>query len=242
MSGVTNIKYLLIGNTDTIKIITEYIVIKNPQTQTEAKQIFEKLSKVQEKKIDQRNKIQGGQGNYYFTITAPNCFFLVLVDQNYPERFVFELIDAINKDHIPLMVNDKGELNASGRQILKNHVDNYQEAKNRISDVQNDVNEIQLEMKENIKKIITNVDDARNLQATSDRIKNNSADYKKNAKDLERATWWQNCKLTIIIASLVIGVILVIVLPIVLTKNKNFYFHFIRLEYYFLNSNKFKCK
>lgn len=218
MQGQTNIKYLLIGNTDTVQIITEYIVMKNNQTQNEAKQIFEKLSRVQEKKVDQRNKIQGAQGNYYFTITSPNVFFLLLVDPNYQERFVFELVDAINKDHVPLMVNDKGELNASGRQILKNLVDKFQEPKNRIGDIHSDVNEIQIEMKDNVKKMVSNLDDVRKLQESSEKIKANSADYKKNAKDLERATWWQNCKLTIIIVTIVIGVILVIVLPIVLKK------------------------
>jgi hypothetical protein len=216
MQAQPNIKYLLIGNTDTVKIITEFIVIKNPQTQTEAKQIFEKLSKVSEKKIDERNKIQGSQGNYYFTITSPNYFYLCLVDPSFPERKVFELIESINKDHVPLMINDKGELNASGRQILKGLVDKFQILNGKISDVHNDVNEIQLEMKDNIKKIISNVDDARKLQETSDRIKLNSSEYKKNAKDLERATWWQNCKLTIIIASVVIVLLLVIVLPLVL--------------------------
>lgn len=216
MQAQPNIKYLLIGNTDTVKIITEFIVIKNPQTQTEAKQIFEKLSKVSEKKIDERNKIQGSQGNYYFTITSPNYFYLCLVDPLFPERKVFELIESINKDHVPLMINDKGELNASGRQILKGLVDKFQILNDKILDVHNDVNEIQLEMKDNIKKIISNVDDARKLQETSDRIKLNSSEYKKNAKDLERATWWQNCKLTIIIASVVIVLLLVIVLPLVL--------------------------
>jgi hypothetical protein len=192
MQAQPNIKYLLIGNTDTVKAITEFVVVKNPQTQNEAKQIFEKLSRVSEKKIDERNKIQGNQGNYYFTITSPNIFYLCLVEANYPERNVFELIDSINKDHVPLMVNDKGELNASGRQILKSLVDKFQDSKDKISEVHSDVNEIKLEMRDNVKKIISNVDDARKLQETSDRIKVNSADYKKNAKSLERATWWQN--------------------------------------------------
>jgi hypothetical protein len=212
----TNIKYLLIGNTDTLQLVTEYVVVKNPQTQAEAKQIFEKLSKVPEKKIGERNKIQGARDNYYFTINSPNLFFLSLVDRSYPERKIFELIDTIVKDHIPLMVNDKGELNASGRQMLKTLVDKFQDGKDTIGQIQSDVNEIQLEMKDNIRKMIANVDDAKKLQETSDRIKNTSADYKKNAKTLERETWWQNCKLTIIIVSVVVVILLVIILPLVL--------------------------
>lgn len=212
----TNIKYLLIGNTESLKIITEFIVIKNNQTQGEAKQIFEKISKVPDKKIGERNKIQGPRDNYYFTIIAPNLFFLSLVDRSYPERRIFELIDTIVKDHIPTMVNDKEELNASGRQMLKTLVDKFQNS-DSLGQIQADVNEIQLDMKDNIRKIMTNVDDAKKLQETSERIKNTSNDYKKNANDLERVTWWQNCKLTLIIVG--IGVVLLgIVLFIVLRK------------------------
>jgi len=215
----SNIKYLLIGNTDTIKIITEYVVVRTSQTQMEAKQIFEKLSKSQEKKIDERNKIQSNQGNYYFTICRPNVFFLLLVEMNYSERKVFELIENICNDKIPQMVNDKGELNGSGRQLLKQIVDKYQDGNSRLSDVSYDVNEIQLEMKDNIKKVLTNVEDAKKLQESSDRIKLNSNEYKKNAKSLERATWWQNCKLNIIIGSVVVGLLLIIIIPFMTGKS-----------------------
>ena len=214
----SNIKYLLIGNTDTIKIITEYVVVRTSQTQMETKQIFEKLSKSQEKKIDERNKIQSNQGNYYFTICRPNVFFLLLVEMNYSERKVFELIENICNDKIPQMVNDKGELNGSGRQLLKQIVDKYQDGNSRLSDVSYDVNEIQLEMKDNIKKVLTNVEDAKKLQESSDRIKLNSNGYKKNAKSLERATWWQNCKLNIIIGSVVVGLLLIIIIPFMTGK------------------------
>jgi hypothetical protein len=215
--ATSNIKYLLIGNKDTAKVVTEFVVIKNDKFQSDAIQIFEKLSKAKDKKIDQRNKISQPIGNYYFTTVSPNVFFLALVDVNYPERFIFELFENINKDHVPLMINDQGELNASGRQLLRSLVDQYQEPKNKINDIHNDVNEIKLEMKDNIKKIMVNVDDARKLQDSSDKIKKDASDYKKNATELKRATWWQNCKLTIIIVG-VIALLLVIILPITLTK------------------------
>lgn len=213
-----NLKYVLLGNVSNSQVVSEIVVVKDPQTQTEAKQIFEKLSKVGEKKIDAQNKIQGNKGNYFFTISSTNVFFLVLADSNYPPRFVYEMIDHINKDHIPLMVNDKGELNASGKQLLKGYVDKYQDLKgvSKIADVQGDVDEIKLEMQDNIRKMVKNVDDVNELGNKSNKIKDNAALFKNNATELKRTTWWQNCKLTIIIVVLVIGVTLAIVLPIVL--------------------------
>jgi preprotein translocase subunit SecE len=125
------------------------------------------------------------------------------------------MFDTINKDHIPLMVNDKGELNPSGKQMLKKIVDDFQNAKDKINDIHADVREIQIDMKNNIKNIVANVDDAKKLQQTSDNIRVGADTYKKNAGELKRVTWWQNCKLTIIIISVVVVIALVIIIPLV---------------------------
>ena len=41
--NATNIKYLLMGNTNDSQVMTEFVTVKNNQTHTEAKQIFEKI-------------------------------------------------------------------------------------------------------------------------------------------------------------------------------------------------------
>ena len=212
-----NIKYVLMGNVSNEKIMAEHIVIKNSQVQTEAKQIFEKISKSGEKKVEERNKIEGSNGNYYFTITAPNIFYLVHTEHSYPERHVFAFVDQLNKDNIPLLINEKGELNSAGKQSLKNVVEKYQDVNNlsNISRLESDVRDIKLEMNQNIKKMVSNVEDTKNLDSKAGKIKDNADLFKKDAKKLERMTWWQNCKLTIIIGVIVVSVILVIVLPIV---------------------------
>ncbi len=216
----TNIKYLFIGKADTRGIITEYVEVKNTQVQTEAKQIFDKIASSPEKKIDERNKIQSSNGIYYLTLSAPAVFFLVLAEPSYPERYVFELIDQINKDNIPLLVNEKGELNSSGKQSLKALVQKYQDLKSlsKIHVIEEDVKDIKLEMNQNIRQMMVNVEDAKNLDSKAANIKDHADLFKNNAKSLERATWWQNCKLTIIIGVVLVCVVLIIVLPLVTSK------------------------
>jgi vesicle-associated membrane protein 4 len=217
-----NIKYILIGNVNTGHVITEFIVVKNPQTQTEAKKVLQRFKEFPDNfSFGERTKVKGNKdGNYYFIVAPPNTFLFCQVEQNYPEKCVYELLDNINNDHIPIMVNEQGELNVAGRQSLKQIIDKYQDEKNvnKISGLQEDVNQIQISMNSNIRKIVNNMDNAKNLQDQSNRIKDLSADYKKNAKDLERVTWWKNFKLTIIIVAAVVLLILIIVLPIILTK------------------------
>ena len=138
----TPIKYLLIGDAETGKQITEY---SNTGCSSQAKkiglQIFQKVVKSPTKKLDERNKIVSKGEIYYFIFTQTNLIFLVLVDESYPERLVFQLIETIKNEKITLMVNDETkELNPQGRQAIKQLVEQYQDQKNfnKIAEIQKD--------------------------------------------------------------------------------------------------------
>ena len=218
----TPIKYLLIGDAETGKQITEY---SNTGCRSQGKniglQIFQKVVKSPTKKLDERNKIVSKGEIYYFIFTQTNLIFLVLVDESYPERLVFQLIETIKNEKITLMVNDETkELNPQGRQAIKQLVEQYQDQKNfnKIAEIQKDVDEIKVQMKENIKKQVDSMEDVNKLEEKSANLKMQTADYANNANTLKKVTWWQNCKLTIIIAVIIIAIVLAIVLPIVLKK------------------------
>ena len=210
------IKYVLIGESTSIKIITEF-TSGTPDTKTkkEINKIFNKVAKMPNKKFDERNKLAAKDENYYFTHIKPDLVFIILVNSSYPERYVFELISKIVEENIPTMVNDETrELNPEGRQALKDLVNKYQDIKNinKIAEIQEDVNALKVDMKKNINAMVKSVEDVEDLQNKSEQLKLESEDYKKNAKELKNITWWQNAKLWIII----IGVVLILVLIIVL--------------------------
>ena len=87
---------------------------------------------------------------------------------------------------------------------------------NKIAEIQKDVDEIKVQMKENIKKQVDSMEDVNKLEEKSANLKMQTADYANNANTLKKVTWRQNCKLTIIIAVIIIAIVLAIVLPIVL--------------------------
>jgi hypothetical protein len=72
----------------------------------------------------------------------------------------------------------------------------------RLVDVQNDVNDIQRHMKDNVKNIISNIDNAQDLEKQSDRIKLMGKDFKKNAQELNKVTRWGNWKLNLAIGGI----------------------------------------
>ena len=212
----TPIKYLLIGDSSTGKIITEFSSGNAPsKTKKEINQIFNKLCKSQNKKIDERNKITSKNENYYFTFSNPDLIYILLANNQYPERHVFELIQKINDEKIPNSVNDETrELNPSGRQALKQLIDHYQDPKNinKIAEIQKDVDSLKVDMKKNINKMVESVDNVNELQDKSEALKLETDDYKKNAIEVRKITWWQNFKLWIILAGLVLLLILIIII------------------------------
>jgi len=215
------IKYVLIGDSMTMKIITEFSSgTVEGKTKKEINRIFNKLAKLPNKKYDERNKITSKEENYYFINLKPNLLFIVLVNNQYPERYVFELINKIIEENIPTMVNDETkELNPSGRQALKELVNKYQDIKSisKIAEIQQDVDSLKVDMKKNINKMVESVDDVNELQNKSEQLKLESQDYKKNSVELRKITWWQNCKLWVIIIGIVLLIVLAIVLVFALT-------------------------
>ena len=215
MEDKTPIKYLLIGDSSTNKIITEFSSGNaQPKTKKEINQIFNKLCKTPNKKLDERNKITSKNENYYFTFSHPDLIYLVLVNNEYPERYVFELIQKINDEKIPTMVNDETrELNPSGRQALKQLIDVYQDPKNisKIADLQSDVNSIKVDMRKNINKMVESVDDVNQLQEKSAALKLESSEYKQNSVEVRRLTWWQNFKMWIILGGVVLLLLIILI-------------------------------
>ena len=166
------IKYLLLGDVVTNKIITEYSSTgESNQIKKEINQIFAKICKSQIKKYNERNKITSKDSIYYYIIENPNLIFIILVDEEYPEDLVFELIDKIKKDEITKMINEETqELNPSGRVELKNIIDIYQKKnldqnendnENKIIEVNsnNNVKGNQINMTENIEDLQTKTDE-----------------------------------------------------------------------------------
>ena len=205
------IKYILIGDSSTLKKIAEYSTTNNQKIVSEIDKIFTKICKTAADKFDERNKITSKSQNYYFITVQPGITFLVLVSDSYPERLVFELIDKINEEKIPTMINEETkELNAQGRQALKNLVDKYQD--NIINTIQNDVNDIKLDMKDNIQKMVDSVEDTAKLEQSAENLREESKTYKNTASEIRTLTLWQNIKIWIILFGVLALLIFIIIL------------------------------
>ena len=200
------IKFLLIGDITTGKKITEFSTTTNKK-KDEIDKIFAKICKTSAGKFEERNKITSQTQKYYLISYKPGTIFLVLVNNTYPERLVFELIDKINQEKIPTMINEETkELNAQGRQDLKKLIDLYQD--NILNSIQNDVNDIKLDMKDNIKKMVESIDDTSILEQSAENLRQESKNYRENANELKKLTYCQNFKMWFALGGIVVLLIL----------------------------------
>jgi hypothetical protein len=216
-----NVKYIFIGDSKTLKKVGDYPPSNiKEEWKKDIVPIFERYCQsTVDKRPHERSRIVGSDGNYYFTLSPQGIFYLVLADSSFPERHVFELIEQVQRENVTLMLDNKGELSKIGTNSLKILFDRYEnQNSNKVAQVQADINDVKIEMKTNIQKVIQNVENTKQMETQAIRIKDNAAIFKQEANALKKETCCQNCKWTIIITVIVIGILLVIILPLTLKK------------------------
>ena len=205
------IKYFLIGDIDTSKIITEYITnLITTKEKKNAIQIFKRLCKSTERRYEENNIITAKQNKYFFSLFQPSIVFIAYALDTYPQTLIFELFENLRKNNILSMINEETkELNPNGRQNLKQMIENYQanEKIKRFEEIKKDIADVKIEVKKNINKMIDNINNVENLEDRAKELNEESKDYMENAMYDKKITWWQNAKLRIIILSILVIIV-----------------------------------
>ncbi len=200
------IKYFLIGDIDTSKTITEYTTnLISPKEKKNASQIFTCLCKSNERRYDENNIITAKENKYYFSLFQPSIVFITYALDTYPQNLIFELFEEIKKNNILSMINEETkELNPNGRQELKQMIEKYQENEKikRIEEINKNIDDVKIEVKKNISKMIENIEDVEQLGEKSQELNEESREYMQNTDYYKKITWWQSAKLRIIILTI----------------------------------------
>jgi vesicle-associated membrane protein 4 len=209
------IKYLFVGEVKTSQTLLEINIAKNSKTPAECKKIFTSFAKLNENLYEQRNKISSGDSIYFFIVkkTDDALFYFAETKNDYPDRMIFKLFDELTEKKT--VSKQKSESQMKDEVIKAIH---QNEQSDSLSSAQADINDIKVDINKSLKNQMRNLENINELKDRSDNIKKGADAYRKDAHELERATWWQNMKWRIIIFVAIVGLILIIVLPIVLSK------------------------
>ena len=153
-----------------------------------------------------------------------NVSFMILTNSSFPERYSYKLlmelqdksISTINKHYINKVVLDvldraenfknfakdiqlyMVELERKYRNIVEN---------DKIGLIQEDVDDIKVDIKRNIDKMLTNIEMVSNLEEKSQALKDMAKEYKTGSKELKRASW-RRSRYTFVAGGLGIGAFL----------------------------------
>ncbi len=199
--NVVLIKYFLIGDIDTNKAMTEYSTNAiNNKEKKNANQIFQRICKSNERRYEERNIITAKENKYYFSLFQPNIVFIIYADGTYPERLVFSMFDEVRKEKVLSMINEETkELNPNGRQCLKQIIEKYQnkEKIDKIESIQKDINEVKIDIKDNLEKLVESVPDVEKLEETANDLQISSDDYQNSAEEVKKVSLFKSCRFRI---------------------------------------------
>jgi len=208
------IKYFLIGDIDTSKIITEYSTnLISSKEKKNAIQIFKRICKSNERRYEENNIITAKDNKYYFSLFQPSTVFISYALNSYPQTLIFELFEEIRKSNILTLINEETkELNPNGRQELKQMIEKYQENEKlkRFEEIKKDIDDVKIEIKKSVNNMLDNVESVENLEERINELNEETKEYMNNVEYDKKITWWQNAKFRIIALSIVIFIIVVV--------------------------------
>jgi hypothetical protein len=203
MSGLV---YLIIGDFNNKQIIGSY------KTKTTPYEVIEKSQTIfnNSKSFEKRGKSSHGTYIYISSLIRSNIFLLAVIPFEQDERKAYNLFEDIENQGIWRNVDSQtGELNNVGKQNLQILVEKYLEnsiGKDKLTRVNSEISEIQVEVKDGIKKMINNSEIVRSLDLKADRIKDSSLLFKRDSVNLNNAIWWRNMRTKIFFICLFVAI------------------------------------
>ena len=155
-----------------------------------------------------------------------NLLYLSLVKSGYSDRFASALLNELKETFEPQgadrLKNSPSESYTSimatdMRKIFTKYNDTA--SLDKITAVNQKVLEVKSVASEGIQQVMRNVESAEILAAKSSELEGNSRMFKNDAKRLERIMYCRKVKITCIIALVVIGVLLYIIIPIIISAS-----------------------
>uniref|UniRef100_A0A0B6ZFF2 V-SNARE coiled-coil homology domain-containing protein n=1 Tax=Arion vulgaris TaxID=1028688 RepID=A0A0B6ZFF2_9EUPU len=89
----------------------------------------------------------------------------------------------------------------------------------QLNHLENEVSEVTSLLRDNVEKVLDRGERIDTLQSRSEDLESSSSHFRSSAVKIRKKMWWQNCKMTCIVAT-VIGLIIVIIVVVILVETK----------------------
>lgn len=200
----------IIGSYNPVEI--ENSTLKN-QMENKAYELINKL-KIEngiEKNVLNFQSLSDKKIDLYYSLLNNGFLYIIFVEilsiylEAFKEDSIFELIEQIDSQGIKLNVDKSGKLTSAGKQNLKFVIEKYQNSffsrndiernhslieeapqDNKIAIINEQIKGVSNDMKNNVKNMITNIQDINEIENKSVSIKDTSFKFRKDSLALEK--------------------------------------------------------
>jgi hypothetical protein len=173
------------------------------------------------------SSVQSQYTIHYFLDSSSNCIYIYATSLAYPPRVAFSALKKF-KSNFSQEFGSKisnasdGSLTSSAKQMLINLFQEFADptSNDKLTDVQNKINVVQDNMKENIKQVLKNDQKLENIEGLSLHINEQSIAFERDSKALREKMWWKMLKMRLLIGGLITAVLIIIIVPIAVQSNQ----------------------
>ena len=163
---------------------------------------------------------------YYLSTNNGTLYisFLELTEKTskeFKDNYIYEFLENIESQNLKKLVDDNGKLSKAGHQNLKMAIENYHNTynignenlidddpqSNKISIINNHINDVKNDMKENVKNMMNNMNDMNEIEGKSVSIKDTSLQFRRDSKDLENKMRKAALRNKIIIGIVIVAIV-----------------------------------
>lgn len=205
---MSNLLYTLIGTSGSVITICEH------NNQNLEKLAYEIASKI-DLAVDHNKFLQDDANfNALYTVEDTICF-LCIIKKNYPYRLALEFLTQIRKDYNIEMqyIFNTEKYKGNVKKTMKYYDDTYLDS---IRDKIRKVEEIKDIMHDNVTKLLERGNKIEHIEDKAVQLEIKTEAFNQKSKDLKCCIYLQNCKLWIILISLILCIIFTIIVIIVI--------------------------
>lgn len=178
-------------------------------------------------KIGGFENVIGDEHQYVYGADQDGLCIAVITGQKYPSRVAIQMLTELHEQFrakygssIPTAkangLTSKSKSLLSSICIKYNDLSNVDKTQALIGKVDN----VKGQMQQNITSMLDNTEKASTIAAQSEQLSEQATVFKKKSTDLRKQMRCKNLKMTIILVSLVVGILLVILVPLILKMKK----------------------
>ncbi|GBG32148.1 Vesicle-associated membrane protein 7 [Hondaea fermentalgiana] len=168
-----------------------------------------------------RYRLVGDVNAFNFTTDQQQRVYVAITTSEYPERLVFPMLNEVIK-RFQAELGDRvataqeGGLNKKAKSLFSAVVRDYDDPskKDKLSAVQSKVNDVKLTMQSNIDGMLRNLDKTERIETDTQALQDQARLFDTQATRLHRSERWKSIKLTLIIGSIILVVLIILIVSL----------------------------